>query len=1129
MREIEQAKGGLVRESYEWILHHPSFRQLQTENQKRLLWIRGEPGHGKTMLLIGMIKELESSSPQAALVYFFCQGPNAHMNSATAVLRGLIYRLIMEKSSLITHLRERYDRHKGIFQDGSSFIALSDIAARMLRDPGLGRAFIVIDALDECETSQDQLLNFIAENISVSPSIKWIVSSRNVLSIIDQLGQTSSELQIHLDLADNPDELIQAVNAYIDSRIEKLQVLRSSHQLKAQVRDVMREKAANTFLWVALVAKELEKVRKWNVLKVLDNIPSGLEGLYDRMMRHIGDLDMDDPVLCYRVLAAATLAYRPLLLAEMGVLAGLPDEISSDPDNIKEIVTMCGSFFRVQDDSIQFIHQSALDHLKNNASEVLFAPDYGITHFKMFSSSIKTLSKELKRNIYNLETPGTLIEEIKVPEPDPLGAVRYSCVYWVSHLSDWNESGMSLEDTLQDDGQVHGFLKDHLLHWLEASSLIGAIGDTIHAVIKLQTLLEEAIGKSALMDLADDVHRFVLKNGFMIQMAPLQAYVSALLFTPSETPIRRLFAKQEPRWIPKKPIVNEKWGSAIHSLEVNGEPCSLAFSHDSKILASNSYRGVQLWDVSTGLLRAELKTNISKMSSAIHPIVFSHDSRLLASAHPHGHVFIWEVTTGIRNHMIECVAQIELLVFSRDSSLFAVCYDSYSEIWETNTWSLKKEIPHRSRNKMTGSFVCFSPNMKMFVPPPENTEIEIWDTDTCSVHQKFHVSDEISKIVFSPDGKLLASGSEGGTICIWNVTSFSLEKTIRDHTSQITFLKFSHDSQTFVSLYFDGRLRIWNTITWSVISTIDGHSSRRFDPMLRVISVTNDCKLLAFVSGTIQIWDMARSLMEHQVDEPRGEVPCPPIFSEDLKRSSLVWIYGGQLTFVRNTSTGTIEKIIELEDCESRIVGWSHDLSMFAWISECDTVKLGELSSEEAKQVLTHQEGIIKGVTFSFDCKYVAFTSDKRPTITIWSVGTGQLLLSIANEHQEPRFVTFSHDSGYLAATYPSEVKIWDIGNPPGIAPVKETLSRPQELAGALTFSHDSRLLAVAHGHADRPLDFCIRILDTSTMIVRETIMTDIVAESLSFNSDASFIKTGRYCLAVRSNDPDCAHAGGTL
>jgi hypothetical protein len=81
IREIEQVKGGLLKDSSDLIFHRPDFKQFLLDDQKRLLWIRGEPGHGKTMLLISIIKKLEELLPQARHAYFFCQGPNAHMNS----------------------------------------------------------------------------------------------------------------------------------------------------------------------------------------------------------------------------------------------------------------------------------------------------------------------------------------------------------------------------------------------------------------------------------------------------------------------------------------------------------------------------------------------------------------------------------------------------------------------------------------------------------------------------------------------------------------------------------------------------------------------------------------------------------------------------------------------------------------------------------------------------------------------------------------------------------------------------------------------------------------------------------------------------------------------------------------
>jgi WD40 repeat protein len=638
------------------------------------------------------------------------------------------------------------------------------------------------------------------------------------------------------------------------------------------------------------------------------------------------------------------------------------------------------------------------------------------------------------------------------------------------------------------------------------------------------------------MDLADDVHRFVLKNGTIIQMAPLQAYLSALLFTPGETLTRRLFAKQVPRWILREPIVDKKWGSVIHSLENKHELKSLAFSHDSKILALQLYRVVQLWDVSTGLLRAELSTGLSAVSSQLCAMKFSHDSRLLASVPFPGDVFIWEVHTGIQKHRIPCPAKVDTLTFSPDSNLLALCYSSSSEIWDTNTWTLTKKVSCMPHFEWSRGSACFSPNLNVFVPPPRNGKIELRDTDTCSLRQTFGTGDELSKIAFSPEGKLLASGSEDGTIRIWNVMSSSLERTIRDHTRRIVFINFSHDSQTFVSVSFDGLIYVRNTITWSVIPTIDGQYSRRINP--GVMSVSNDCKLLAFAGKTIQIWDMARSPLKHQVDQPRTTknfLPISsknpkPIISEDLKRSSLASVVGSHTLTVRNTSTGAIEREFEFNRLGGLLVGWSHDLSMFAWVTKSGTTKIGKLFSGETKQVFTHLGGPIKRAVFSYDCQNVAFISGREAStsITIWNVVTGQKVLSFPSMYEKPKFVALSHDSRYLAAAYLlSKVKIWDLGKPIGTAPVKEILSKTLEWPGALAFSHDSRLLAVAQGIASFREDSSISIWDTSTMTLRQTIITDTVAESLSFSSDGSFLNTDRCCLVVRSNEPDCTHPGG--
>ena len=92
---IERTKGGLLMDAYRWVLENHTFQHWQQDLDSRLLWVRGDPGKGKTMLLCGIIDELPHSMPKGALLsYFFCQATDLSINSATAVLRGLLYMLV---------------------------------------------------------------------------------------------------------------------------------------------------------------------------------------------------------------------------------------------------------------------------------------------------------------------------------------------------------------------------------------------------------------------------------------------------------------------------------------------------------------------------------------------------------------------------------------------------------------------------------------------------------------------------------------------------------------------------------------------------------------------------------------------------------------------------------------------------------------------------------------------------------------------------------------------------------------------------------------------------------------------------------------------------------------------------
>lgn len=69
----------------------------------------------------------------------------------------------------------------------------------------------------------------------------------------------------------------------------------------------------------------------------------------------------------------------------------------------------------------------------------------------MLEKSLKAMQGILKRDIYVLRYPGFPIDELKTPDPDPLAAIRYSCVHWVSHFCD-----MYSNNCPKDQGSLYG-------------------------------------------------------------------------------------------------------------------------------------------------------------------------------------------------------------------------------------------------------------------------------------------------------------------------------------------------------------------------------------------------------------------------------------------------------------------------------------------------------------------------------------------------------------------------------------------------------------------------------------------------------------------------------------------------
>ncbi|KAJ4303895.1 hypothetical protein N0V88_001495 [Collariella sp. IMI 366227] len=316
---IEQTKGGLLVDSYRWVLDNADFRRWRGDRHTRLLWIKGDPGKGKTMLLCGIINELNSTFDPSLLSFFFCQAADASINNATAVLRGLIYLLVDQQPSLISHVQKKYDATgHPFFRDVNAWVTFSEIFTGILEDPSLPRTCLIIDALDECTTGLDQLLDLMVRTSSAYSSVKWVVSSRNWPSIEKHLDTVTQKVNLRLELNEEP--VSAAITIYVRSKVEGLAKRNKySNDTRDAVERYLSANAHGTFLWVAL----------------LTAFPPGLDALYRRMMDQI--CDCEDAALCKDILAVVSVVYRPITLDELTALVDSLDGVSGDHESLAEI------------------------------------------------------------------------------------------------------------------------------------------------------------------------------------------------------------------------------------------------------------------------------------------------------------------------------------------------------------------------------------------------------------------------------------------------------------------------------------------------------------------------------------------------------------------------------------------------------------------------------------------------------------------------------------------------------------------------------------------------------------------------------------------------------------------------
>ena len=280
-------------------------------------------------------------------------------------------------------------------------------------------------------------------------------------------------------------------------------------------------------------------------------------------------------------------------------------------------------------------------------------------------------------------------------------------------------------------------------------------------------------------------------------------------------------------------------------------------------------------------------------------------------------------------------------------------------------------------------------------------------------------TDDITSVVFSPDGTMLASGSDDGTIKLWDVATKTNIATLEGHTQSVTSVSFSPDGTILASGSRDNNrpLKLWDVATKTNIATLGEHMGA----VESVVFSPNGTALAAVSGQWVKLWDVTTRTNIATLKGHTGRVHSVSFSPDGTMLAS-----GSGDNMVKLWDVATRTEIATFRHAFVNTVAFSPDGTMLASGAGDSAVKLWDVATRTNIATLYGLVGRVTSVVFSPDGTTLA-SGTENGTVDLWNIASMSKLTTHVGDTSPVRSVVFSPDGTTLAsASGDGTVFLWD-------------------------------------------------------------------------------------------------------